>query len=109
MVEIYVPSIHLQHLLESYLIKPLKPDTIFQYPVDVVVAENQMDMTIENTVFKQWVECCNTPEAEVPEMVDVVILTNNRVPVIDKSEVHLLHSIPWTDTVLQDVIMPEVS
>jgi hypothetical protein len=56
-----------------------------------MVAHNQVDMPVKPSGFQTPVPFLHIAKAKVPEMINMVVGLDNRVPIRHKSLVHLLH------------------
>jgi hypothetical protein len=91
MIEYDRPPANNEDLLVAYLIKSFKHSPLPEHPIRVMVAHNQVDMSIKPPRFQAPVPFLHIAKAKVPEMINMVIGFDNRVPIRYKSLVHLLH------------------
>ena len=108
-VQVHRPSVNYQHLLEINGVETFKHRPRSEYPIRVVVAENEMYMTVQYARGQHAVPLLDVTETEVAEMVHVVIRSNYGVPVVNQSLVHFFNRFPGSVAIFDDVRVPKMS
>jgi hypothetical protein len=102
------PALNDDDFLEVNAVKPFKHRALPEYSLRVMVTEDKVDMAVQSSRFQTPVPFLNIAEAEISEVIYMVVGLNNRVPVIYKRFVHFLHRTKRSVAIPKDVIMEPV-
>jgi hypothetical protein len=107
-VKNYRPTLNDENFLVVNAVKPFNKCPVPENSLRVVVSEDEVDMSVKSSGLKAPIPLLNITEAEIPEMVNMVIRTDNGIPIVNESLVHLLYGIPRTGAIFQDVRMEKM-
>ena len=82
------PTLNDDDFLEVNAVKPLKQRPLPENPLRVMVTEDKVDMAVKSSWLQTPVPFLNITEAEISEVVYMVVRLDYRVPV---SHNHLIH------------------
>ena len=113
MVENDCPPLYNEDFLEVNAVKPPVHRSLPEHPFRVVVAENEVDVTVQSVririTLQTPVPLLNVAEAEVSKVIYMVIGPYDRVPVGHESFIHFLNRPERPVAVFDYVLMKEVS
>lgn len=108
-VKDYRPALNDKDFLKVNAVKPSKHRTVPEHSLRVVVAENEVDMTVKSPGFKTPVPLLNIAKAEVSEVVHMVIKPHYGIPIGYESVIHFLNCPKGSVAVLEYVRMEKMS
>ena len=82
-VKNYRPSLNNQYLLVVNAVKPLNQCSVPEYSIGVVVAKDKVNMPVKNTRSQYGIPLLNIAEAEVSQVINMVVRLYYRVPVVN--------------------------
>ena len=103
------PALNDENLLVINAVKPLNEGPVPENSLRVVVSEDEVDMSVKPSGFKTPIPLLNITEAEIPEMVNMVIRLNDRVPVSHQGIVHRFNRFKRPAAVFKDVGVEKMS
>lgn len=102
------PTLYDKDVLKLNAVKPLNHRTFPEQPLGVVIAENEVDVTVQSPGFQKPIPLLNIAETEVSEVVHMVIRLHNGVPVSHECVIHFLKRPKRSVTIFEYVLVESV-
>lgn len=113
MVKNDCPTLYDEDFLEVNTVKPPVHRSLPEYPIRVMVSEDEVDMTVQpvrvRITLQAPVPFLNIAEAEISKMIHMVVRPHNGIPVSHDSLIHCFNGLKRPIAILEDVVVKEMS